>query len=39
VLNRPFERRLADDPPFGRVLYDLLRGSAKRLHARPKAAA
>jgi hypothetical protein len=39
VLNRPFERRLADDPPFGRVLYDLLRGSARRLQARPKAAA
>jgi lysine-specific demethylase 8 len=37
VLGRPFERRLADDPPFGRVLYDLVRGSARR--ARPKAAA
>lgn len=39
VLGRPFERRLADDPPFGRVLFDLLRGSARRLHGRPKAAA
>lgn len=39
VLNRPFERRFADDAPFGRVLYDLLRGSARRLQSRPKAAA
>jgi hypothetical protein len=34
VLGRPFERRLADDPPFGRVLYDLLTGAFGGLVAR-----
>jgi hypothetical protein len=38
LLGRPFERRFADDAPFGRVLYDLLRGSARRLQGPRKAA-
>ena len=32
LLGRPFSRRLADDPPFGRLVYEMLRSSlASRL--------
>jgi cupin-like protein len=30
LLKRSFQRRLADDPPFGRVVFDMLAGSLRR---------